>query len=54
MGQNGEPIINQLTFDERGEIIQRRRDPWISGAGKSGQLYVTEWNENIFSHHIQK
>ena len=27
MGQNGEPIINQLTFDERGEIIQRRRDP---------------------------
>ena len=26
----------------------------ISGAGKTGQPHGKEWNQNFFSHHIQK
>ena len=31
-----------------------KTDSSISGAGKTGQLHVKEWNYNTFYHHTQK
>ena len=33
---------NELIYDKGGKNIQWRKDPSISGAGKTGQLHVKE------------
>ena len=37
-------IYGQLIFDKGGKNVQLRKDSLLSGAGKTGQVPVKEWN----------
>ena len=53
--RNKPMLLSSINLQQRSQRYNGEKTfSLISGAGKTGQLHIKEWNQNILWYHIQK